>query len=70
MYQKWRTVSGVPTEQFVPLSDEIRMQILKDVWLRRNLPGFEPQWLFPDARPGEELLRYLTDRRILSVVYH
>jgi hypothetical protein len=68
-YQNWRTVNGLPQQQFVPLSNKIRQQILKDVYLRRNVQGFEPRWIFLDAPPSSELATYLTDRRIMYIIY-
>lgn len=69
MYQRWRTVNGQPVEQFVPLSDGIRQQVLKDVWLRDNVPGFDPRWEFLDAQPSPELSQYLAEKGIIYVVH-
>ncbi len=69
IYKSWRTVGGVPQQQFVPLSGRIQQQILRDVYLRRNVPGFDPRWIFLDASPGPELSKFLTDRRIPFVVH-
>lgn len=70
MYQSWRTVQGTPQAQTVPLSDDIRNQILKEVWLRRNVPNYQPRWLFLDAPPSQELERFLLERRIISIWYN
>jgi len=68
-YGRWRTVSGVPQEQTVPLSDEIREQILKDVWLCDNHPNYDPRWIFLDAPPSKELQDFLNQHRIVNVTH-
>jgi len=69
-YQQWRTINGQPAQQFVPLSDGIQQQVLKDVWLRNNVPGYDPRWIFLDAPPSPQLSNYLTDKGIIHVVHH
>jgi len=53
----------------VPLSSNIRQQILKDVWLRENVPGFDPKWIFVDAAPSATLGAFLRKHNIVSVIY-
>ncbi|WP_197994466.1 hypothetical protein [Gimesia maris] len=66
-YGQRRTVSGVTQRQTVPLADLIRKQIQKDVWLRNNVPNYDPRWVFLDAPPSQELLDFLRQNRIISV---
>jgi hypothetical protein len=54
-YGKWRTVNGVKQMKTVPLNKPIREQILKDVWLRNNVQGYDPRWIFLDAPPSSDL---------------
>ncbi len=68
-YGQWRTVSGVPQRQTVPLSDHIHQQIQKDVWLRNNILDYDPRWVFLDAPPSQELLDFLRQNRIVSVTH-
>jgi RHS repeat-associated protein len=68
-YQKWRTVNGAPQQNTVPLNEHIRQQINKDIWLRDNLDGFDPRWLFIDAPPSSELSRYLSRHNIIHIEY-
>jgi len=68
-YNKWITVDGKAKLNEVPLSDKIKQQIQKDVWLRDNVAGYDPRWLFLDAPPSIELSKYLTDRNIIHVIY-
>lgn len=70
MYGRWRTVEGVPQQQSVPLSEHIRQQVLKDEWLRTNVPGYDPRWLFLDAPPSPELSAFLNQKNITFVIYH
>jgi len=37
----------------------IRRQVVKDMWLRRNVPGYDPVWRFVDETPSVPLLRHL-----------
>jgi hypothetical protein len=69
-YQTWRSVNGQPMQQSVPLSDNIQQQILKDVWLRSNVPGYDPRWIFLDAAPSPELSRQLTNQQIIHIIHH
>jgi hypothetical protein len=69
MYGQWRTVQGVPEMQTVPLSEPIRQQILKDIWLRKNLPNYDPRWLFLGAPPSAELSSMLRQNKIVTVLY-
>ena len=62
-------IDGLATQRTVPLSDHIRDQILKDVWLRENTPNFDPRWLFLDAPPSQELADFLELHKIVSVLY-
>jgi hypothetical protein len=39
----------------VGLSGEITQQIHKDIWLRQNVPGYDPRWVFLDPPPSAEL---------------
>ena len=68
MYKRWTTVSGIKTMKEVPLSETIRQQIHKDVWLRKQ--GHDPRWIFIDAPPSKELTSYLQYFRIAHVVYN
>jgi len=68
-YGQWRTVRGIIQQQEVPLRDAIRQQVFRDVWLRENVPGFDPRWLFLDASPSRGLLDFLAQHRIVSVSY-
>jgi len=69
IYRQWRTVGGLPRRGEVPLSSNIRQQILKDVWLRENVPGFDPKWIFVDAAPSATLGAFLRKHNIVSVIY-
>lgn len=68
-YKQWTTVNGQPTQQFVPLSDTIQQQVLKDSWLQTNVPGYQPNWIFLDAPPSPELAQYLTSKGIPYVIH-
>lgn len=37
----------------------IRKQIVKDMWLKRNVEGYNPVWRFVDEEPSAPLLRHL-----------
>lgn len=54
----------------MPLSAEIEQQVLKDAWLRGNVPGFDPRWVFLDAPPSPELAKLLAEKGITYVVHH
>lgn len=69
-YQQWTTVNGQPTHQFVPLSDQIQQQGLKDSWLQTNVSGYEANWIFLDAPPSPGLGNYLSSKGINYVVHH
>jgi len=69
-YKEWITINGQPTQQTVPLSDQIRQQILKDRWLRANVPGYDPRFIFLHAPPSAELSQHLTDENIIHVIHH
>ena len=64
-YQRWKTVNGVSVEQFVPLSEDIREQIAKDVNIRAADPSVELRWHFADAHPSPELRNALLHARIV-----
>ncbi|MEJ5991922.1 LysM peptidoglycan-binding domain-containing protein [Ramlibacter sp. PS3R-8] len=70
LYQPWRTVNGQPVQQFVPLTEQMQQQVLKDAWLRNNVPGYDPRWIFLDAPPSVDLSRYLMQHRIDHVIHH
>jgi hypothetical protein len=69
MYQQWRMILGGLRKTPVPLTRQIREQILKDVWLRNNTPGFDPRWLFLDSPPSEKLSKFLKHYNIVFVIY-
>jgi RHS repeat-associated protein len=69
-YQKWRTVNGSAQQFDVPLSRKIKQQVLKDVWLRDNLPGYEPKWIFVDAPPSPELQKLLNQHKITHITHN
>ena len=68
-YGQWRTVNGLPQQQTIQLTDQIRQQVLKDVWLRNNVPNYDPRWIFLDAPPSAELLEFFRQYRIISVTH-
>ena len=68
-YGQLRSVRGVPRQAFVELSDSIRQQILKDVWLRDNIPNYDPRWIFLDAPPSKKLADFLRTHKIVSIVH-
>ena len=70
MYQQWRAISRTFRKTPVPLTRQIREQILKDVWLRKNTPGFDPRWLFLDSPPSAQLSIFLKQYNITYIVYH
>jgi hypothetical protein len=63
-YQRWKTVNGVSQEQYVPLSEDLREQIAKDVNIRAADPAVELHWTFTDAHPSPELRNALSHARI------
>jgi hypothetical protein len=69
MYKQWTTVKGLPSQHTVPLTEEIRQQILKDCRLRSVRPGYDPRWLFLDAPPSPELSQFLEEKGIIYVIY-
>uniref|UniRef100_UPI003F492E25 eCIS core domain-containing protein n=1 Tax=Cupriavidus necator TaxID=106590 RepID=UPI003F492E25 len=58
---------GVP--HTVGLSERIQEQINRDVWLRDNVPGYDPRWMFTDAPPSPELRQALRDAGIAFIEY-
>ncbi len=69
-YKRWITLNGQASSQAVPLSDHIRQQVLKDVWLRQNVPGYDPRYIFLDAPPSTELSDHLSQSGIIHVIHH
>ncbi|WP_139382850.1 hypothetical protein [Luteibacter sp. 22Crub2.1] len=69
-YKQWTTVDGQPVQNTVPLSSQIKQQVLKDSWLQQNLSGYRPNWIFLDAPPSPELAQYLTKQNIPYVIHH
>jgi len=69
-YNPWTTVSGQKVQKFVPLSDAVKQQVLKDSWLSANLSGYKPRWNFIGASPSPELDQYLTAKGIDYIIYH
>jgi hypothetical protein len=69
IYQQWRTVKGLRQQSSVPLTEHIRQQVLKDVWLHHNRPGFDPRWIFLDAPPSTELGNFLNQHNITHIIY-
>lgn len=75
MYQQYRRVQ-LPDGEFanqkveVPLSDDIRLQINKDVALRNADSSYDPRWEFQGAGPSQELRDYLTKAGIIFVEHH
>ncbi|APU09435.1 hypothetical protein A5M85_03800 [Cellulophaga lytica] len=68
-YNRYITVEGKVKVNEVPLSPKIRQQVLKDVYLRDNVKGYDPRWIFLDAPPSLELSTFLSKNRIISVIY-
>jgi RHS repeat-associated protein len=68
-YQQWRTIQGAPKQNQVTLNDHINQQIMKEVWLRKNMPGYDPRWLFLDAPPSAELASILKEKGIVYIIY-
>lgn len=69
-YKRWTTVDSQPTPQTVPLSSKIKQQVLKDSYLKKNEPGYRPNWIFLDAPPSQELEHYLSSKGIPYVIHH
>jgi hypothetical protein len=69
IYKEWRTVRGAPQQVSVPLTDQIQQQVLKDVWLRRHVAGYDPRWIFLDAPPSPELEALLKHHNVTHVLY-
>ncbi len=69
LYNKWITKNGVPVRNEVPLSPKIEQQILKDVWLRENVAGYDPRWIFLESPPSEALRSFLIENKIIFVVH-
>jgi hypothetical protein len=53
-YKQWTIVLGQIIQQFVPLGP-VQQQVLKDRWLKTNVPGCDPRWMFFDAGLSPEL---------------
>jgi hypothetical protein len=68
-YQQWRIIQGGPKQTQVPLNEHINQQIMKEVWLRNNMPGYDPRWLFLDAPPSPELASILNEKGIVYIIY-
>jgi hypothetical protein len=69
-YRPWTTVDGQPTPNSVGLTDTVQQQVLKDSWLKANVPGYNPRWNFIGAPPSVELDQYLTRKGIDYLIYH
>jgi hypothetical protein len=70
-YNRW---VGVPGQRGgilneVPLSGKIQTQLERDIWLRDNVPGYDPRWMFTDAPPSAELRQALRDNNIVFIEY-
>jgi hypothetical protein len=70
-YSRW---IGVPGQRGgilneVGLTERIEEQIARDVWLRDNVPRFDPRWMFTDAPPSAALRQALRDARIVFIEY-
>jgi hypothetical protein len=70
-YVRWIGVKGMRggIANMVDLTGEIPGQIAKDVWLRDNVAGYNPIWMFTDAPPSPALRAALTNARIPFIVY-
>lgn len=68
-YQRYITVNRSSQLNKVPLSEKIKQQVLKDVWLRDNVQGYDPRWIFLDAPPSTELSNFLKEKNIISIIY-
>jgi hypothetical protein len=68
-YTRWITVEGQAQRSMVHLTDRIQEQINRDVWLRQNVHGYDPRWIFTDAPPSLELAQALRDANITFIVY-
>jgi RHS repeat-associated protein len=68
-YLGWRTVNGVAVRGEVPLK-AVQAQIAKDVWLRQNVRGYDPRWMFIDAPPSGALAQELAKQKIIWIQYH
>ncbi len=69
-YNRYITVEGAVKVNEVPLSNSIKQQILKDVWLRDNINGYDPRWIFLDAPPSSQLSDFLQQKNIISIIYN
>jgi hypothetical protein len=63
----WITIEGKAQTNVVNLSTKIEQQIAKDVYLRNNVPGYDPRWIFTDAPPSEALRQALRDANITFI---
>jgi hypothetical protein len=75
MYQQYRRVEVAPGEFTnqkveVPLSNDIKLQINKDVALRNADSGYDPRWEFQGAGPSQDLRDYLTKAGIIFIEHH
>jgi hypothetical protein len=68
-YTRWITVEGQAQRNVVELTPRIQEQIRKDVWLRDNVPGYDPRWIFTDAPPTEAMRQALRDAGIVFIEY-
>ena len=68
-YNRYITVEGKVKVNEVPFSPKIRQQVLKDVYLRDNVKGYDPRWIFLDALSSLELSTFLSKNRIISVIH-
>jgi hypothetical protein len=72
MYQQYRSVQVAPGQYApqkveVPLSDDIKAQINKDVALRNADSGYDPRWEFQGAGPSQDLRDHLTKAGIIFI---
>jgi hypothetical protein len=68
-YTRWITVEGQAQRNAVELTPRIQEQLRKDVWLRDNVPGYDPRWIFTDAPPTEAMRQALRDAGIVFIEY-
>lgn len=63
-YETYKKIDGKNVEQSVPLSQEIRQQVLKDAWLAANVKGYTAFWHFLGAKPSKDLKEFLDKHHI------
>ncbi|MCX9012822.1 MAG: DUF4157 domain-containing protein, partial [Candidatus Methanoperedens sp.] len=68
-WHRWVTVEGRAMQQTVPLTPQIEQQIQSDVWLRANVPGYDPRWIFADAPPSPDLAARLNQEHIVTIIH-